>query len=387
MPSFALDAITIAPEKFIEDGSVYLGLRSVYHRLQQTPSQEIFQSAVDQLWQIALKVEDGDLSEAEQRLRSAQDRLMKALEEGASDAEIQKLMEELKLAMSEFLRSLAEQAEQNPDQNAGENEAQQRMSAQDLQEMLKQIEKLARSGSKEAAQQLLSELRDMLDRLQAGRMARNGQGDQMRQMMEKFGGMISKQRKLLDKTFRAGRNRGKGSESEGQNEGQGSGEGQGEREWRGQLDELNRDQGQLRKELERLLSEMDDLDAKARQQFNGAGKNMEQAEESLGDEDPENAADEQSRALDQLRKGAQAMTEQMMRGANGQMGSRGGNDDRDPFGRAWKSDGPEADGGSTKVPREIDVQRARRILDELRKRLGETTRSPLELDYLERLLK
>jgi hypothetical protein len=33
------------------------------------------------------------------------------------------------------------------------------------------------------------------------------------------------------------------------------------------------------------------------------------------------------------------------------------------------------------------VQRSRRILEELRRRLGESTRPQLELDYLERLLK
>jgi hypothetical protein len=45
------------------------------------------------------------------------------------------------------------------------------------------------------------------------------------------------------------------------------------------------------------------------------------------------------------------------------------------------------DDGSVRVPGEIDVQRARRILDELRRRFGETYRPQGELDYLERLLK
>ncbi len=40
-----------------------------------------------------------------------------------------------------------------------------------------------------------------------------------------------------------------------------------------------------------------------------------------------------------------------------------------------------------KVPGEIDAQRARRILEELRKRFGESMRPQLELDYIERLLK
>ena len=40
-----------------------------------------------------------------------------------------------------------------------------------------------------------------------------------------------------------------------------------------------------------------------------------------------------------------------------------------------------------KVPGEIDVQRARRILEELRRRFGENFRPQLELDYIERLLR
>jgi hypothetical protein len=40
-----------------------------------------------------------------------------------------------------------------------------------------------------------------------------------------------------------------------------------------------------------------------------------------------------------------------------------------------------------KVPGEIDVQRARRIIEELRKRFGDMGRSQEELDYIERLLK
>ena len=45
------------------------------------------------------------------------------------------------------------------------------------------------------------------------------------------------------------------------------------------------------------------------------------------------------------------------------------------------------DGVDVKVPGEIDAQRARRILEELRKRYGESSRPQLELDYIERLLK
>jgi hypothetical protein len=39
-----------------------------------------------------------------------------------------------------------------------------------------------------------------------------------------------------------------------------------------------------------------------------------------------------------------------------------------------------------KVPDESDIQRAREILEELRRRLGERGRPPPELDYIERLI-
>jgi hypothetical protein len=45
------------------------------------------------------------------------------------------------------------------------------------------------------------------------------------------------------------------------------------------------------------------------------------------------------------------------------------------------------DDTTVKVPGEIDVQRARRILEELRRRFGENFRPRLELEYIERLLR
>jgi hypothetical protein len=44
-------------------------------------------------------------------------------------------------------------------------------------------------------------------------------------------------------------------------------------------------------------------------------------------------------------------------------------------------------GARAPPPGEIDAQRARRIIEELRRRFGEAFRPQLELDYIERLLK
>jgi hypothetical protein len=58
---------------------------------------------------------------------------------------------------------------------------------------------------------------------------------------------------------------------------------------------------------------------------------------------------------------------------------------RDPLGRPERTEGPDL-GQNVKIPDEIDVERARRILEAIRNRLGERFRPRYELEYLERLL-
>ena len=63
-----------------------------------------------------------------------------------------------------------------------------------------------------------------------------------------------------------------------------------------------------------------------------------------------------------------------------------GGNQTDPLGRPLH--GRElGDDLSVKIPGEIDVQRVRRILEELRRRLADPSRPQIELDYIERLLK
>src|SRR5690606_1853695 len=75
---------------------------------------------------------------------------------------------------------------------------------QDLQRMMDQIENLARSGARDQAQQMLSELQRMMNNLQAGRPQQGQQGQQndaMRQQMDKLGQLMQQQQKLMEQTF------------------------------------------------------------------------------------------------------------------------------------------------------------------------------------------
>jgi hypothetical protein len=152
------------------------------------------------------------------------------------------------------------------------------------------------------------------------------------------------------------------------------------------LEQLAQQQGDLREKLQSLLDRMRIDGANPPDQFEGAGDSMDEAKDALGEGSLGRATDEQSRALDQLRQGAQSLAEQMMEGGEAQAEQGQGNSGRDPLGRPDRSNRPDL-GLSVKVPDQIDIQRAREVLDELRRRLGEPQRPAIELDYLERLIR
>src|SRR5262245_9375521 len=393
----ALDALTLEPEGFIEDRQVYLGLRSAYWRLQRDTTRAGRNSVIAQLWDVALRIEDGNLTDAERALRAAQERLSKALEEGASDEEIQRLMQELRQALAQFLEQLQKQAENQPPMQ-GMDRNNQFMTPQDLDQLLRNLENMARSGNRDMAQQMLSQLRDLLDRLQSGRMADQGQSRQFGKMMDEFGNIIGRQQQLLDDTFGQQRQQGQrgqrgqqGQEGQPGQKGQrgrqgqqGEGQGQGEGDELGGLGDRERE---LRDMLGKLQRGMREFGLNTPEQFGGAGESMERAERALRDGDLDGAAQEESLALEQLRQGAREMAQQMLNQMPSRFGLNDNNGELDPLGRPpQRTDGPDP-GIGVKVPDQIDVQRAREILEELRKRLGEPTRPPIELEYLERLLK
>ena len=109
----ALDALAIAPEKFTPDAGVYLGLRSIFWSLVRAKTDDDLRDVVTRLWQMAVDIEDGDISDAQDALRNAENALQQALERGASDDEIKQLMDQLRAAMDRFMQAMAEQLKNN----------------------------------------------------------------------------------------------------------------------------------------------------------------------------------------------------------------------------------------------------------------------------------
>ena len=197
-----LDALLLWPEVTIGNAAHFLALSVAQRRLEQAGTDERLREVVDYLWEVARGIEDGSLSAAEQRLMQAQEALREALERGAGEEEIEQLMAELREAMREFLRELAERAMQDPSLAQQMPDGMQ-MNQSELERMLDQIENLARSGARDEAQELLSQLQGMMNNLQAMRPGQPSAGqDQMRQQMDQLGDLMRRQQELMNETFR-----------------------------------------------------------------------------------------------------------------------------------------------------------------------------------------
>ena len=383
----SFEALKIAPEMFGVTAGQYLGLNTISLRLAAAKTDDDLRDVADFIWQMALQLEEGDLSQAERDLRAAQQALREALERGASEDEFKRLMDQLRAALDRFLQEFAQQQQRDQNQAQDQNQPNPQdrtITSQDLQRMLDEMEKMARSGNMADAQRMLDQLQNLLENLRTAR--RNNQNQMSREMnrsLNQLDQMMRDQQELRDRTFRQGRQPQQGQEGQQGNDQQ----------------SLQQRQQALREQLEDLQQRMRKFGMKPEQGFGDAEQAMRDAEQQLGQgqQGQGPAVDAQGRALEGLRQGAQSLAQQMQRGNQpGEQAGEGepngpgraGRDtaNPDPLGRESRDRGDNS--RSTYDPAGVPAaQRAQRVLEELRRRLGDPARPRDELEYLERLLR
>lgn len=373
--------LSTIPGSFNHDSVVFLAIQTSAHRLRDNPGIAVVDEVQKLMWETALRIEDGQLSLAEQRMRELQKKLMEALN-NKDAAEIEKLMRELEQAMAEFLKELMQGMENMPDMARPFDPNTQSLSPQDLQRMLDRARELAMTGNMDAARQMLSMLRELLENLREGRMAegQNRQNQEAWNMLRELQDMMKRQQELMDDTFRE------------------SQPGMREGEQRPSPEDLARRQEQLQRDLQDMLRRFGEMQGELPKSLGDAELAMREALRELERRRPGDAVPPQGRALEEMQRGAGEMAQQLMQ-QYGQGRGRGPGQGRagrmmpggvpmavDPLGRPLPNAG-QSSSEDVVIPDESDTQRAREILEELRRRAGELGRPPVEMDYIERLLR
>jgi uncharacterized protein (TIGR02302 family) len=356
-----LDALTIAPQIFYANSSgTYTAIRAARWALANAKRGEEIEHVEDLLWQIALGLERGGLLSAAEALRRLQALLAQALAQGAPQSVIDELLRRYNEAMRRYMQALAA----NPQEGQGPPPPGAKVLSQDdLQTLLNAIQQLSQAGNRAQAQQLLALLQNLLENLRlsggGGGNADNPQNKALKDAIQGLGQLMGRQRGLLDKTFR------------------------GQQGGPVKPNELQKEQGDIKNQLEGILKGLGGQKIPAPNDLGRAGRSMGQSEQDLGSNDLPGSSVDQKNALDALRSAASELANKLMRQMGQDQGERGS---EDPLGRKEGANGSSVN-GDVKMPTQTELQRARNILLELRRRAGERGRPQQELDYIDRLLK
>lgn len=403
----ALDAISDAPPRYFDDPIVYMGLRTAMHEVRRARGGESLSHLDEDLWQIALRAELGTLADARAALDAAERALNDAMARGADASEMAALFDAYERAMQNYLAALAREAVQDQQQAGGGGSGMNAMSADMLQELLDALREASELGDTEGARRALAQLMELLRNLQMQLgSGGGGQGDSpmaraLREALEELGEQMGEQRELMEDTFeesrdgaQPGRQPGQGQSGEpgigepytlgpdgqerplspeGQADGQPGGTQDTPRGGGGLTErELARRQGALSDRIGELAGTL--TEDEAREALGRAAQAMEEAERALEQGELDGALALQDEAIEAIREAAGELAEALL--------EEQGGDQTDPLGRGTGGTGP----GNVDVPSEAERQRARDILEELRRRAAEQGRPQEELDYIERLL-
>ncbi|MBV6632023.1 MAG: TIGR02302 family protein [Alphaproteobacteria bacterium] len=416
-------------DRFGEDPVMIVGLAALATRLRIDMTDEGVSSSQELMWELALRLEDGELGIARRALERAADALADALENDSdlAEQELAELMEEYEAALEEFLQTLQhemlerfangeELPEFSPDADFTD--------LGQLREMLEQMRDMAETGSLDAAREMLAQMEEMLDQMRNAQPPPEETEEQreLRELAERIQELTQDQEELMDDTFR-GRPADPIDALRDQlptgalppalleqlqrmpNSLLGDNQSPGERSEQAQRraeQNLSRsfEQEALRRQLGDIMLDLSDLTDDLPENLGDAERAMSDSAGNLRSNQTARALQSMGEAIEELQELQNDVEDQANQGMAGGPGGQpslrfgrvpsqrrapGTEQGLDPLGREPEQDG-FGTGSDVEIPSESDVQRARSILEELRRRAGEFERPEEELDYIERLL-
>jgi uncharacterized protein (TIGR02302 family) len=376
---------------FDGDRVVFLALADAKYRLSYAAAREAVKGMPELLWQTAVRIEDGNLGAAEQRLEAAERALQEAMERGATAEEIGRLADELQRALANYAKALAERMPDKGAELGGVDQKGNVVSPEDIAATIERLRQLSRIGADDAAKQALAALQNMLQTLRnaaAGNLGENADMKAAEQLMQDMRGLTERQSQLLNESFEQVRQ--EALQAARQNDSPDASRPRGS-DPNAAAKAAERQQ-KLRQQLGELIGRMANMTGQTPGGMSEADGAMRAAEQALQAGAWKPGADAQGRALSKLETGMQQASQQMMqalakKGLSGLVQMPGGQRRLDGLGPRNGAD----DGEQVEVPNGPDTegmaQRVRAILEEIQRRASDRTRPAAEQEYLRRLMK
>lgn len=413
--AYELEQILIRPGLYQGDRGVFLSLSTMSAHLILNNTPEEVAKVVSQLWDTALHIEDGNFSLAQRDLRNAQNALQNALRDPkTTPAEIAQLMDNVRQAMLQYLRETFRELQKKMAENGGDPNAlnpqnfMKIINPDTLAAMLDKLQAQAMSGDRNAAQQMLSQMQKMMESLDPASMTGEMPKD-MQEMAEQIAQMqkiIAEQKALLEQTQQQAGTQGqpqsysdaaKPDEKTMKELGingmppppQETRKGDNAPKRQTNADEAKGAQEDIRKSLVDLMSAAADKLGDVPEGMGKAEIEMRGSSAALGDGKPAGSVPHQEKAIEELSKGQQQMSQKLGERMQQMMMFSFGQGQTDPLGNPIQEgeNGQPGQGSKVKIPDQAERKKIQDILEQLRKKSGELSRPDYELDYYHRLMR
>ena len=371
-----------------------IALSGVIRRLRTGTDLADVTDAQELMWQIALSLDHNQLNNAADNLAMAKQALEQAINHPENRRDhldplidaLEQALNDLQDAVMAEMKARLERGESLPEIHPGPNSMM--LDKNGIAALMQKLRDQTDIGARNQARQLLQSLNSLIDQAKKGMMANtpqqpnNPQQAEQQQWLDRMQALVDQQRRLSQKTQQSPT----------------------------QVpppEELYNQQQLLRRETGDLMLESDRLTYKVPPAMGDAERAMREAEQSLKDGRVARGLQYMANAEDALQQSLDAMQAQTGPGSGmgpgGMSAGAGGmpmpfgvmraqtpaGAGRDPLGR---QQGPQQDiqgqntGSDVNLPNQSEAQRAREILEELRRRAGGMARPPVEQEYLKRLL-
>jgi hypothetical protein len=367
-PRRRIEMLSTHPEDFGNDLMIYSGLRTLFYRLRWATEQNDIDTTTALMWDMALRLEDGNSSLARNQINQTLDAMEEALQNGDDKA-----FEELAKALDDNLKEFMQALQNMPDNNAQTSEGSgETIDMQTIRDMIKQMRELQAAGKSQEAQKILDQLKSIMQNLA---LAKGGEAN-YEQMMEgskalnKLEGLKRRQERLKQQTEME-----KALSKSRPEENGGPKNDLTAKQMAGMLARQQRSIGKELSEVSETLDKSGNTNPKA---LSEAAEAMQRSEDALKAGNLDKAAKAQQQALDAIGKASKELADQL---AKQLAQTRRNQNGKDPLGR---NSGLR---DQLELPDKSEMEEARAILELLRKRLSDPNRSDDEKEYLRRLLR
>lgn len=366
-----LSDIANHPEYYRGDTVTFLALAVAVKRLIYDGDDEAVRSVVDMLWHVALKIEDGGLSQSARDLKEALQKLSSALnDKDSTEEQLQELANDVTEKMQEYMQALANEMQQRMAEGKKNSAippelADKFMQHIDMGKLMEQLRDMSKGNGREQMQKMAEFFKNALENLDSKKI------DEMTQAQEKamealqdMQKLITRQQELMDKTAKKG---------------------DGE-----QTAEEAKEQQSIRDGLGEAIRKLSEVSSDLPEGLAKADQAMKKAIDALNKGDGKGSLPAQKEALDALQEGMDQSVSEMAKGMQQMILSFGmmpkGNNYGEGYDPLGRDDGKGNKDDTIQLPEENERRRVQQIIDELRTRSNDYERPKVEREYIERLL-